>query len=191
MLTLLLAAVVSSSPPMPAIQPADTACITANTENLPLDSRKSPLDSLTFQVDGKAVKVCYGRPSLRGRTMLGGEGVPFGEIWRTGANEPTMIHTTTPITVAGVDLEPGTYSLYTIPGEEEWTIILNRSYSQWGHESTYTPEVEAQEVGRGQAEVTATSSPVEKFTISAIPGDNGAMLVLEWGSTRVPIPVGT
>lgn len=189
MITLLIAAVLGI-PNLPPVQSADTACITANTGNLPLASRKSPLDSLTFEVDGKTVKVCYGRPSLRGRTMLGEE-IPFGNIWRTGANEPTMIHTTTAITVAGVELEPGTYSLYTIPDEKEWTIILNRSYSQWGHESTYTPEVEAQEVGRGKVPVTSTNGPVETFTISAIPGAGGAMLVLEWGNTRVPIPVGT
>ena len=77
---------------------ADPACVTMNTQQLPLDKRKSPLDSTSFTVGGKTVKVCYGRPSLRGRQMLGGEAVPFGQIWRTGANEPTMIHATGPIT---------------------------------------------------------------------------------------------
>jgi len=92
---------------------------------LPLATRQSPLDSLSFTVGKAEVKVCYGRPSLRGRKMIGGEAVPYGKLWRTGSNEPTMIHTTGPITVAGVALAPGSYSLYTIPGPKEFEVILN------------------------------------------------------------------
>ena len=74
--------------------------------------------------------------------MLGGV-IPFDALWRTGANEPTMIHTSAPITVAGIPIAAGTYSLYAIPGKTEWTVIINRSTSQWGHESQYTAEVQA------------------------------------------------
>ena len=116
--------------PSPALAPADPACVTMNTKNLPLDKRKSPLDSTSFTVGGNTVKVCYGRPSLRGRQMLGGDAVPFGKIWRTGANEPTMIHATGPITVAGLKLPAGSYSLYTVPGKAEWEVVVNRSTTQ-------------------------------------------------------------
>ena len=66
------------------IDPAPLSCITMNTEKLPLATRKSPLDSLSFKVGSSDVKVCYGRPSLRGRHMLGGDDVPYGKLWRTG-----------------------------------------------------------------------------------------------------------
>ncbi len=67
----------------------DTACVVME---MPANRRLSPLDSLTFTVGGSPVKLCYGRPSARGRTMIGGRDVAYGRLWRTGANEPTMIH---------------------------------------------------------------------------------------------------
>ncbi len=152
-------------------------------------NRASPYDSTRFEVDGQEALVCYGRPSARGRTMIGGEAVPYGRLWRTGANEPTILHLAFPATVAGIEVEPGTYSLYTIPGEQEWTVILNRAIDQWGHESSYTPEVEAQEVGRGTVAAAATEEHVEQFTIRSEPAEQGAQLVLEWENTRVAIPV--
>jgi hypothetical protein len=156
---------------------------------IPNQARVSPKDSLTFEAGGSTVKVCYSRPSLKGRHMIGGESVPFGQVWRTGANEATMIHTTGHLVIAGIHVDAGTYSLYTVPGEREWEVIINRSYMQWGHESTYTDSVKAQEVGRGRVPVTATPAPVEKFTMSAQRGAGGdANLVLEWENSRVTIP---
>jgi hypothetical protein len=154
-----------------------------------LDQRPSPLDSLTFQVDGQTVKICYGRPSARGRTMIGGEAVPFGRVWRTGANETTKIMTPVPISVGGIEVPAGTYALYTVPGESEWEIIVNRSHEQWGRENNYTDEVRAQEVGRATVKVQRLTEPIETFTIRAEPQANGAMLVLEWETTRVAVPV--
>ena len=196
MKTLLLAtAITSVFAPAPAGLPQlgakDPACITMNTQNLPLAKRKSPLDSLSFTVGGKTAKVCYGRPSLRGRQMIGGEAVPYGKIWRTGANEPTMIHTTGPMTLAGLKLPAGSYSLYTVPGKTEWEIVVNRSITQWGEESGYTEEVKKQELGRAKVKPENASAPVEQFTIRAEPGSGDAKaLVLEWEKTRVRIPVG-
>lgn len=186
-------ALISLPSPQPSglSQQADVSCITMNTERMPLARRSSPLDSVTVAVDGGTMKICYGRPSARGRTMIGGSAVPFGRLWRTGANEPTMIHTTVPVTVAGVRVEPGSYSLYTVPGELEWEVVVNRSTSQWGHESRYTGEVEAQEVGRGKASSTRLEDHVETFTIRAEPSAGGATIALEWEHTRVTIPVTT
>ena len=168
----------------------DTACIVQNPQRMPAAGRQSPLDSLTFRVGSSAVKVCYGRPSLRGRKMIGSPAIPYGKLWRTGANEPTIFFTPVPLTVAGIEVTPGRYSLYTVPGEKQWEIIVNRSTSQWGHESPYTDDVKAQEVGRGKATVEKLSKPVETFTIRADPaGDDGQALVLEWEKTRVRIPV--
>jgi hypothetical protein len=169
---------------------APAPCVTMMTERQPLPTRQSPLDSLMFMVGKSEVKVCYGRPSLRGRKMIGAEAVPYGKLWRTGSNEPTMIHTTGPISVAGVQLAPGSYSLYTVPGEKEFEVILNRSISQWGHESTYTDDVKKQEVGHGKASASKTKAPVEKLTFSVLPSpDKAKTLVLEWDSAHVEIPV--
>jgi hypothetical protein len=164
-----------------------TGCIVMNPRGF--ESRSSPLDSLSFDVGGHTVKVCYGRPSARGRTMIGGESVPYGKLWRTGANEPTMIHATTPLLIAGIEIGTGSYSLYTVPGEDDWELIVNRSIDQWGRESRYTDEVEAQEVGRAKVPSQRLENHVETFTIRAEPTSNGVAVLLEWEHTRVSIPV--
>ena len=181
-----LVAAASQPPTAPA---ADTACVVQNPARMPAEGRPSPLDSLTFTLGRHKVKVCYGRPSLRGRHMIGGEAVPYGKLWRTGANEPTIFYAPVKLSVAGISVAPGVYSLYTVPGEKEWEIIVNRSISQWGHESQYTEPVKKQEVGRGKAAAERLQSPVEKFTIRAERAGAGQALLLEWENTRVRIPV--
>ena len=160
------------------------------SRNVPLEGRKSPLDSLTFSINRQPVKVCYGRPSSRGRTMLGGKDIPYGKLWRTGANEPSIFYAPIPLRVAGLNVPPGVYSLYTVPGAREWEIIVNRSTTQWGEEGKYTDEVKAQELGRAKVKSEALKTPVETFTIKAEPeGDRAASLLLDWEKTRVRIPV--
>jgi hypothetical protein len=123
--------------------------------------------------------------------MLGREAVPYGQVWRTGANEPTMIHATGPITLAGLKVPAGTYSLYTVPGKDEWEIIVNRSTTQWGEESNYTEAVQKQELGRAKVKAETLAAPVETFTIKPDPATGDAKaLVLEWEKTRVRVPVG-
>jgi hypothetical protein len=165
----------------------DTTC---PHRNVPIEGRQSPLDSVTFMIADQPVKVCYGRPSSRGRTMLGGAHVPFGKLWRTGANEPTIFYAPVALTVAGIKVSPGAYSLYTVPGRQDWEIIGNRSTSQWGEESNYTDKVKSQEVGRAKVRSQTVSQPVETFTISAEPSNKTrAALVLEWEKTRVKVPI--
>ncbi|HUF14037.1 MAG TPA: DUF2911 domain-containing protein [Longimicrobiales bacterium] len=173
----------------PAPAEAQSMACAPMTENMALEGRASPYDSTLITVDGQTAKICYGRPSARGRTMIGGEAVPFGQLWRTGANEPTTLHLPFAATIAGMDLDPGSYSLYTMPGLEQWVVIVNRSTSQWGHESRYTADVRAQEVGRGMVPATGIDEHVETFTIRSEPADAGASLILEWENTRVAIPV--
>jgi len=157
---------------------------------MPLEGRASPYDSTVVQLGDERALVCYGRPSARGRTMIGGEHVPYGQLWRTGANEPTILHLPFAAEVAGMAVEPGSYSLYTIPGEQQWTVIVNRATGQWGHESAYTEQVQAQEVGRAEVPAAQTADHVETFTIRAEPtSERSADLVLEWERTRVAIPV--
>ncbi len=151
--------------------------------------RSSPMGSTVFRVGGSVVKVCYGRPDARRRVMLGGSRVPFGRLWRTGANEPTTIISTAPLEVAGVAIPPGRHTLYTVPGPETWEIILNGATWQWGIESEYTPEIRREELGRGIVRSEIGAGYVERLTFTADPRPDGAAdLVLAWESTRVRIP---
>jgi len=165
--------------------PASAMACAPMSDRMALEGRTSPYDSAQVRIGEATALVCYGRPSARGRTMIGGDAVPYGSLWRTGANEPTTLHLPVAAEVAGVALQPGSYSLYTVPGENEWEVILNRSVDQWGHESAYTEEVRAQEVGRGTVPAASTEQHVETLTLR---GEQGA-LVLEWEDTRVRIPV--
>lgn len=166
---------------------ADTACA---ARNVPVPGRKSPLDSISFPVSKQSVKVCYGRPSSRGRVMVGGKNVPYGKLWRTGANEPTIFFTPISLSVAGIQVPPGVYSLYTVPGPKEWEVIVNRSISQWGEEGEYTDKIKAQELGRAKVKSEQVAVPIETFTIRAEPaGSDTNALVLEWEKTRVRIPI--
>jgi hypothetical protein len=158
------------------------------SDRMPVEGRASPYDSTSFQIAGQEAKLCYGRPSVRGRTIFG-DLVPYDTLWRTGANEPSIIHVPVAATIAGVAVEPGSYSLYTVPGETEWRVVVNRSTSQWGHESQYVEEVRQQEIGRASVATTRTAEPVETFTIRAEPAGSGADLVLEWENTRATVPV--
>jgi ubiquinone/menaquinone biosynthesis C-methylase UbiE len=152
-----------------------------------LAERVSPPDSVEASFDGGRVKVCYSRPSARERQIMGGL-VPYGEPWRAGANEPTLIHLGFPARVAGVRLEPGTYSLYTVPGEEEWQIALNRSIYRNGMD--LSDVVQARDVGRGSVRVQRLEEHVETLTLELIPGAPGSgELVLEWERSRVRIPI--
>ena len=176
----------SAEDPAPSDQLA-VAC--SPSSNMPAAGRPSPYDSTAVTLGGTRAVVCYGRPSMRGRTIFGGL-VQYDELWRTGANEPTIIHLPFAASIAGIDVEPGSYSLYSVPGREQWEIIVNRSTSQWGIESQYTDEIQAQEVGRATVPSEQIGSPVEVFEIRAEPrGDNAVDLVLEWETTRVRVPV--
>ena len=183
-----LAVLTLAAAPAPVV--ADSACPVLLPNDVPVQGRQSPLDSLAFTVAKQSVKLCYGRPSARGRTMIGGQGIPYGKLWRTGANEPTVIFTPVALDIAGVKVGPGKYSLYSVPGEKEWEIIVNRSTSQWGHENAYTPEVKAQEVGRGKVPAEKLTAPVETFTIVPHPASGETQhLMLTWEKTKVAIPI--
>ncbi len=187
MIVIALMAAAAMLPPSPAAAPAaDTACIVMAE----LAGRRSPLDSVTIaSPEGAgAIKFCYGRPSARGRTMLGGR-LPFGRLWRTGANEPTMLHTTAPIELAGVRLQPGSYSFYTVPGERKWLIVLNRSTSQWGHTRYYTGEVAEQEIARAPVAAHRSEKYVETLTIEGEVRGTRQFVILKWENFVVEIPV--
>jgi len=147
--------------------------------------RPSPLDSTEATIAGAAVKVCYSRPSMRGRTIMG-DLVPFGKPWRLGANEPTRLTLPFAAEVAGVRVPPGTYSLYVVPGRTSWEVHVNKAVDRWG--IPIDSAVVAQDAGTGTVPVTRLTAPVEQLKMRLVAG-RAAGLVVEWERTRVLIPI--
>lgn len=153
--------------------------------------RSSPLRAVRFALGDGHVKVCWGSPSLRGRTMLGGEAVPYGKLWRTGANEPTTIHSDRPFRLGPLALPAGSHALYSVPGAERWEIVVNGATRQWGLESEYGPEVAAREEGRFEVPVESLDQPLESlnFRLETTLSSGGHDLVVEWQTHRVRLPL--
>ncbi|MBA4135894.1 MAG: hypothetical protein C0518_01105 [Opitutus sp.] len=147
----------------------------------------SPPATLKQQVGITDIEVVYSRPSAKGRKIFGGL-VPYGEIWRTGANSATRISFSTPVKVGGADLPAGNYELFTIPTENEWTFIFQslKDRPQWG---TYAYD-QKNDTARATAKPVATPRPTETFAITLSDlSDNGATLNLYWENIRVPLPI--
>lgn len=149
-----------------------------------LTDRPSLPDSTLVTVGSSTIKVCYSRPQARGRTIFG-ELVPFGRPWRTGANEPTMLHLPEAVRVAGTDLEPGTYIVMTIPTAESWTIVFNTTSVSEPMEMFNA----LSEVARAEVPVEATPAFVETFTVRVDEDAEIPSLVMAWENTRVRVPV--
>ena len=147
------------------------------------EARTSP-NALTAQTVGTTqVMVAYGRPSVRDREIFGGL-VPYGEMWRTGANEATAFHTSGDLMVEGERLPAGTYALFTIPNEDSWTIVFNGQVQQWGS-MNHDP---AQDVLRVEVEPMEAGYPVEmmSFWFEDV-SDTSAEMVLAWDDVQVPV----
>ena len=162
-----------------------------------LAQRGSPPDSVMVRFGSREAKLCYGRPSARDRKIFGGL-VPYDDLWRTGANEATIIHLPFPAEIAGIAVDPGDYAILTIPSRGDWVVVVNASTNQWGRvtptvgggRSQYSEGIRAQEVGRAMVHSGTTDGHVEMFTIRAEEaGPDAAILVLEWENTRVRIPI--
>jgi hypothetical protein len=153
----------------------------------PAAQRSSPLDSTSAEVGRAAVKVCYSRPSVRGRKIMGGL-VPFDQPWRLGANEATSLTVPFAADIAGVKVAAGTYSLYVVPGASVWTIVVNRDVQRWG--IPLNDAVRAHDVGAGRVTPETLAAPVETFTLRFTPAVGDATeLIVEWERTRVRIPI--
>ena len=114
--------------------------------------------------------------------------MPYGQVWRTGANSPTTIKFSDAVKIAGQDLPAGEYALYTLPNENEWTVILSKNTKLWGAYG-YKPDADALRV---QVKPTMLATPVETFTIGFQDlKDDRATLALEWDKTRVPVEITT
>ncbi len=151
----------------------------------PAHPRLSPPGEATYTfADGKTVTIAYSRPYMKGRKIIG-ELVPYGKIWRTGANEATALKTTANLEIGGLSVPAGSYTIFTLPGETDWKLIINKQTGQSG-----TVYNEGQDLGRVDMKVGKIAPAVEQFTISfEKTGDKSANLVLEWESTRLMVAV--
>jgi hypothetical protein len=141
-------------------------------------------DTARGTIGGASFLIDYGRPLARGRVLLGNV-IPLDRVWRTGANAATQFTTSTPITLAGLRLPKGTYTLWTVPRENGAELIVNKQVGQWGTE--YHPSFD---LGRATLNTGTTTAPVEQFTISVAPVDaRHGTLVLEWGTFRWTAPI--
>ena len=133
---------------------------------------KSPMDMAAYPTDykiaNKSIRVIYSRPQLKGRSLS--ELAPAGKVWRTGANEAAEIRFYADVVFGGKPIKAGTYSLFTIPGDKEWTVVLNKNLNQWG---AYSYE---------------ESADVARVTVPSA-SDGGADMVMGWDKTRVAVPI--
>jgi len=141
---------------------------------------KSPLD-ISMSKD-KSVKIVYSRPQLNGRDLS--TLVPNGKVWRTGANEGTEITFSNDMKLGDKTVKAGTYTLTSIPGDKEWTIILNSTLGTWGGNAG--KEAASTEVAKFMAKASTSSDSLEAFSIAF---DDDGNMHLGWGNTRVAVPL--
>lgn len=144
----------------------------------------SPTGTVKQRVGLTDIEIEYSRPSVKGRKIFGGL-EPYGEVWRTGANSPTKIKFSTPVKFGGQDVPAGTYGLYSIPGQQEWTVMLNKiDAKDWG---AYSYKVE-NDVARAKVKPLMRAESVETFTIGINDiKTESATLNLMWDKVRVPV----
>ena len=146
--------------------------------------RPSPAASAQCKFsDGKSIKVNYSSPRAKGRQIFGGL-VPYGEVWRTGANEATTFVTDANLSIGGKDVPAGSYTIFTVPNKDKWSLVISKKTGEWG-----IPYPEGNDLGRYDMSVSKTSAPVENFTISFHEMGNGCHMYLDWENTRATIEI--
>ncbi len=153
--------------------------------------KNSPQKTAVYTKNGMDLQVSYSSPYKKGRVIFG-ELVPFDQVWRTGANEPTVLVNGSTVSIMGQDLPAGTYSVWTIPGREKWDIIFNEEVPDWGvtllsggKKTSRNPESDVLKIERP---VINLIEEVESFTISF--EETGALyLCMDWDKTKIRIPI--
>jgi hypothetical protein len=144
----------------------------------------SPRDTTEHSIGPAHLVIDYGRPSKRRREIFGTL-VPYGALWRTGANEATHLRTDRDLMIGTIRVPRGTYTLWTIPARDAWTLIVNRQTGQWGTDYDKT-----QDLGRTQMKVATLEEPVEQFAITIEPTRAGSgLLIMRWDTTQASVPI--
>ena len=148
-------------------------------------SRPSPAASATCDLGGgKTIETDYSSPRMKGRKIFG-ELVPFGEVWRTGANDATTFVTSADVSVGGKTVPAGSYTIFTVPAADKWTLIVNKKTGEWGIPYKY----ESDELARVDMSVSKLSSPVESFTIAYDKSAGSCTLRMEWETTKASVQI--
>lgn len=133
---------------------------------------------------GKTIKTDYSSPRMRGRKIYG-DLVLYDQVWRTGANEATTFVTNTNLLVGGKHVPAGAYTIFTVPGQNSWKLIINKKTGEWGIPYKY----ESDELARVDMKVSKLPSPVENFTISYEKNADGCVMHLDWETTRASVEI--
>ena len=163
------------------------AAIAAFALHAQQDKSKRPSPPASAKCDlggGKSITVDYSSPRAKGRKIFG-DIVPYGEPWRTGANEATTFVTTADLMVGGQHVPAGKYTIFTLPNKDKWTLIVSKKTGEWG---TPYPGADSDLV-RADMKVSATSGPVENLTIAFDKTGSGCTLRVEWENTRATIDI--
>jgi len=160
--------------------------------SMPKDKSKrpSPPESAECKFpDGKTIHVDYSSPRAKGRKIFGAASekalVPFGAIWRTGANEATTFVTGTNVTVGGKNVPAGSYTIFTVPNPDKWTLIINKKTGEWGIPYKY----EGDELARVDMQVSKTTAAVENFTIAFDHAGGKCTLHFEWENVTASVDI--
>jgi hypothetical protein len=147
--------------------------------------KPSPAASTSCDLGGgKTIKTNYSSPRMKGRKIYGGL-VPFGEVWRTGANEATTFVTSSDVQVGGKTVPAGSYTLFTVPNADKWTLIVNKKTGEWGIPYKY----ESDELVRVDMNVSKLPAPLENFTIAYDKSAGGCTLRIDWETTRATVNI--
>ena len=143
------------------------------------DKRASPHDKTSATVGGKRITIEYGRPYKKGRDIFGAL-VPWGKVWRTGADEATTFTCDGDVTIGDLKVPKGSYALFTVPGEKQWQLVVNKSPKQWGAFKYDAKD----DLGTTALKVAAAPTPVEQLTIALEPAaDKRVTLKISWDKT--------
>src|ERR1700686_450674 len=162
-----------------------TLCLISSAQQ---DKSKRPSPPAQAQCkfsDGKTITVDYSSPRAKGRKIFG-ELVPYGQVWRTGANDATTFVTTAALSAEGKDIPAGSYTVFTLPEQNKWTLIVSKHTGEWGIPYKY----ESEELARIPMSVSKTSAPVENFTISFDHTGGSCTMHLSWENTQASVEFG-
>jgi hypothetical protein len=163
------------------------AAVAAVSVHAQQDKSKRPSPPASAKCDlvsGKSITIEYSSPRAKGRKIFGGI-VPYGGVWRAGANEATTFVTTSDLMVGGQHVPAGKYTIFTIPNQDKWTLIISKKTGEWG---IPYPGADS-DLARVDMKVAPTSSAVEDFTIAFDKGAKGCSLRMEWENTKASVDI--
>jgi hypothetical protein len=152
------------------------------------DKSKRPSPPATAKCDlpgGKSITVDYSSPRAKGRKIFGSDLVPYGEVWRTGANEATTFVATADVMVGNQHVPAGNYTIFTIPNKDKWVLIISKKTGEWG---VPYPGADS-DLARVDMKAASTSGPVENLTIALDKSSKGCTMRIEWENTRATIDI--